>query len=745
MAKAAHRVGNFEFTQKLGSGSYAQVFRAIDVRSGDSYAIKAVSKEKVGDPKLQENLENEISIMRDYLHPNVVRLYDHFSSSRYIYLVLELCEGGDLSKYIKKCKRVDERLAVSFLKQLSDGLYFLSQKNLIHRDLKPANVLLSECSERATLKLADFGFAKHLAEASMAQTPCGTPLYMAPEIFEMHEYDAKADLWSVGCIFYEMLVGTPPFKGSNPRELFQNIKTKALSLPTDVVISLHSLSLLKKLLERNPIRRASLDDFCSECSEISMILLSSKMPIEQPKYLEEGGNIAILSFIEPDGGKITSETIVPIELDIGKKGDIISVPMVAGRQHERVSPATATTMLLCGSPNAPINRDDVPSPQKNIAASNTTPNRTRSVSGASTTVISNVNNASLLTATNIGLGIGKAIAFVMNHQPAETRRHSYNSVLEAKEAAAATAPTATLTPTKVSPSSIKHTINDATNIVSFSDKEGSGSSDDDFVIIDPSQAHPFGTGYQLTNILTTHDNDHSKGILKYNYQNALDLDSTAFVNHIHRCEYVCNMLNAISSVADAFIMEAIQNESHSQKSISIARVRCDSFDQQQINGAYSGACSLYLHALNLLRDTLMRTKILEETLLTQQSNYISHTQYVRHALLTLFDQLVTRVEHCQQKISLATIPYTIPSPEPLMYKAAMNMAAEANVEELLGNLNKAQDNYLSAKFLIESVLITAVDQNDKRILQQFAQQFSDQQEVCKTAAFTLNTTVYNLA
>ena len=206
-------VGNYELTLKLGSGSYAQVFRCIHMKTGEPYAIKAISKGitpllpckltictwasdcfltprrvslsatlytlstgKVGDPKLMENLEQEISIMRDYLHPNIVQLYEHFSSSRYIYLVLELCPGGDLSKFIKKFHRIEEVIAQGFLRQLSDGLHFLQEKNVIHRDLKPANVLLSESSNHAVLKIADFGFAKHLVEASMAQTPCGSPL-----------------------------------------------------------------------------------------------------------------------------------------------------------------------------------------------------------------------------------------------------------------------------------------------------------------------------------------------------------------------------------------------------------------------------------------------------------------------------------------------------------------------------------------------------------------------------------------
>ena len=321
MATATTKVvGNYELTSKLGSGSYAQVYKSTNLKTGEQYAIKAISKgteifpyivhhmifyfqrhqqqrsltlfssihffvslsfhnlitEKVGDPKLMENLEQEIAIMRDYLHENIVQLFEHFSSQRYIYLVLELCPGGDLSKYIKKRGRIDEVVTHGFLKQISDGLQFLQSKNVIHRDLKPANILLSELSDRAILKIADFGFAKQLVEAaSMAQTPCGSPLYMAPEIFEMQEYDAKADVWyvdnefprithppshppsiscllhtlyhtvhrSVGCIFYEMLVGCPPFKGSNPRELFQNIRTKQLQVPTLLSLS-HTLNLL---------------------------------------------------------------------------------------------------------------------------------------------------------------------------------------------------------------------------------------------------------------------------------------------------------------------------------------------------------------------------------------------------------------------------------------------------------------------------------------------------------------------
>ena len=171
-------VGEYILKEKIGKGSYADVYKGFHKVSGLKYAIKTIFKDNLSDPKLLMGLESEIKIMREFNHENIVRLHEYFSSEKNFYLVLELCEGGDLSKYIKKKKQLGERVAHSFLLQLSDGLSFLQEKNFIHRDLKPANVLLSEMSENAVLKLADFGFARHLTTASLAQTRCGTPLYM---------------------------------------------------------------------------------------------------------------------------------------------------------------------------------------------------------------------------------------------------------------------------------------------------------------------------------------------------------------------------------------------------------------------------------------------------------------------------------------------------------------------------------------------------------------------------------------
>lgn len=252
-------VGNYILEKKLGHGSYATVYQAHHKSNGGNYAVKVISREKIGSAKLQTNLEQEIAIMKEINHENVVRLFGTFTSKNNFYLVLEFCGGGDLHNYILRHTRLDETITRRFLIQLARGLQFLHSKGIIHRDIKPQNLLLSEFSPNAVIKFADFGFAKHLQESSMAQTQCGTPLYMAPEIFDMKDYDAKADVWSIGCVLFEMCAGEPPFKGSNHRELLMNIKSKSLRLPNNVTVSREITEILQRLLELDPQRRVNLD------------------------------------------------------------------------------------------------------------------------------------------------------------------------------------------------------------------------------------------------------------------------------------------------------------------------------------------------------------------------------------------------------------------------------------------------------------------------------------------------------
>ena len=174
---------------------------------------------------------------------------------------MEYCAGGDLHNFIRKQGPLPSKIAQHFMIELAKGLKFLYSHALVHRDLKPHNLLLVEFSPSSSLKIADFGFARHLNEAALADTLCGSPLYMAPEILRHNKYDAKADLWSVGTVLYEMLVGRPPFSGSNPQELLLNIERTDLKIPKHVASDEDVIQMLKLLLRRNPMERISFKEF----------------------------------------------------------------------------------------------------------------------------------------------------------------------------------------------------------------------------------------------------------------------------------------------------------------------------------------------------------------------------------------------------------------------------------------------------------------------------------------------------
>lgn len=317
---AQQRIGHFSLGSEIGRGSFANVYRGQDHTTGKPVAIKAVVRNRLKNQKLIDNLEIEINILKTMRNPHIVALLDCIKADDYIYLIMEYCALGDLSYFIRKkdqlkithpiIRSVLERypspngsnglnntLVINFIKQLASALEFLRSQNLVHRDIKPQNLLLLPPShskeefeskqyagfwELPVLKIADFGFARFLPSTSMAETLCGSPLYMAPEILRYEKYNAKADLWSVGTVIYEMTIGKPPFRAANHVELLRKIEKAKdeISFPPNIEIDERLIRLICSLLKANPTERMGFNEFFNDPLVINDDLTTIDKPLD---------------------------------------------------------------------------------------------------------------------------------------------------------------------------------------------------------------------------------------------------------------------------------------------------------------------------------------------------------------------------------------------------------------------------------------------------------------------------------
>ncbi|TDH72613.1 hypothetical protein CCR75_004298 [Bremia lactucae] len=259
----------FRLVEMIGRGSYGTVHKAINLSSGAAVAVKMIGKEKLRRPHERQSIEKEIETMRVAVeqfengHPHIVRLLCTKESQQHIFIVQEYCAGGDIAQLMKTTDGLTETQARLYMSQLASGLQFLRSQNVVHRDLKPANLLLSS---------PDFGFARELESEMMAESVVGSPLYMAPELLEYKCYDAKADLWSVGIILYEMLANEHPFlvvdkvHATNHLALRRNIYRYYecfghVRFPKKIKVSLECEQLVAALLQVDPRKRISFEDY----------------------------------------------------------------------------------------------------------------------------------------------------------------------------------------------------------------------------------------------------------------------------------------------------------------------------------------------------------------------------------------------------------------------------------------------------------------------------------------------------
>ncbi|RLL49145.1 serine/threonine-protein kinase, partial [Mariprofundus sp. EBB-1] len=210
--------GKYQIESKLGHGSFGIVYKALEQFSKKHVAIKEIT-----DDDYKEALLSEIELMAGLHHANVVQYKTTEKLKENLYLVMEYLPGGSLVSLIGEGKKISSGLAKQHLIDILEGLKYLHSFDVVHRDLKPDNVLLAADGH---VKIADFGVSRAISKSRKASSRAGTIKYMAPEMFEAdeeHGYDHRVDLYAAGCLYFEMLVGTPPFTGTDTKVMMGHV------------------------------------------------------------------------------------------------------------------------------------------------------------------------------------------------------------------------------------------------------------------------------------------------------------------------------------------------------------------------------------------------------------------------------------------------------------------------------------------------------------------------------------------
>jgi len=209
---------DYKIESVIGQGNYSKVRRGRNKATGEKVAIKIISKSKLS-PEDLADLKNEIDILKQVDHPNIVKLVDVYEDAKNFSLVMELMRGGELFDVLMEREQFSEKEARDIIAPIIDAINYLHSLGIIHRDIKPENLLFSSKDiETAVIKVADFGFARFVQEEDkdgLATTVCGTPNYVAPEVLEQKPYGTPCDSWSIGVVLYILLCGCPPFSGDD--------------------------------------------------------------------------------------------------------------------------------------------------------------------------------------------------------------------------------------------------------------------------------------------------------------------------------------------------------------------------------------------------------------------------------------------------------------------------------------------------------------------------------------------------
>lgn len=204
----------------IGTGAFSEVVMAVEKTTNTGRAVKCIDKRQLKGK--EDTLRNEVLVLKQINHPNIVKLVEIFESKTYVYLVIQLVSGGELFDRIVDKGSYTEKDASDLIRQVLEATAYIHEKGIVHRDLKPENLLFYCKDENSKIMISDFGLSKMEGSGDMS-TACGTPGYVAPEVLAQKPYGKAVDVWSLGVISYILLCGYPPFYDENDSKLFEQI------------------------------------------------------------------------------------------------------------------------------------------------------------------------------------------------------------------------------------------------------------------------------------------------------------------------------------------------------------------------------------------------------------------------------------------------------------------------------------------------------------------------------------------
>ncbi|XP_004369676.1 serine/threonine-protein kinase 33 isoform X1 [Trichechus manatus latirostris] len=288
----------YTFGRILGQGSFGMVIEAINKETETKWAIKKVNKEKAGSSAVKL-LEREVNILKSVKHEYIIHLEQVFETPKRMYLVMELCEDGELKGILDRKGHFSETETRWIIQSLASAIAYLHNKDIVHRDLKLENIMVKSSFVDANnemnlnIKVTDFGLAvkKQGRSEAMLQTTCGTPIYMAPEVINAHDYSQQCDIWSIGVIMYMLLCGEPPFLANSEDKLFELIRKGELRFGAPVWDSISDCakSALKQLMKVDPAHRITAKELL-DTQWITGNTLSSARPINVLEMMKEWKN-----------------------------------------------------------------------------------------------------------------------------------------------------------------------------------------------------------------------------------------------------------------------------------------------------------------------------------------------------------------------------------------------------------------------------------------------------------------------